>query len=210
MDVRDDVGMVVGVFRDRAGAHAASEALVRSGFAPEVVQPDLLDAELLAAVSEADRTEWEQELEGRRDTLVIVRDSRREQARAILADNGVEDVSADDAPLSGATAVESRPPGSGMDAPTIAERLRPDMFVVGSDYKLIGRIKRIKRIKESELLLDRRPLRRDVWVPLIAVDKMIADWVVLAMPADQVDPMEPFLRPRIGERRATQGRSAAE
>ena len=91
--------------------------------------------------------------------------------------------------------------------PTIAERLRPDMFVVGSDYTLIGRI---KLIEESELLLDRRPLRRDVWVPMHAVDKMIADWVVLAMPADQVDPMEPFLRPRIGDRAANSRRSEEE
>ena len=81
--------------------------------------------------------------------------------------------------------------------PAIAGRLRPDMLVVGSDYVRVGRI---KRVEGRELLLDRRPLRRDVWVPLQAVDTLIGDWVVLTMPADQVDPMEPFIRPRIGER----------
>ncbi len=210
MDSRDDVSMVVGVFRARARAQAAIEALIRSGFAPEavrVVEPDPADADLLVELTEADRTEWEQELENLEGTLVIVSDSRRDQARSILVDHGAQDVAANNDPMSAIPATEPNASGGGLGVPVIARRLRPNMLVVGSDYTLIGRI---KRVEGRELLLDRRPMRRDVWVALTAVSKLIGDWVVLTMPADQVNPMEPFIQPRIGERMAHPGRADDE
>ncbi len=85
----------------------------------------------------------------------------------------------------------------------VVSKVRPGMPVVGSDY---GQVGRIKRIEGRELLLDRRPLHREVWLPLHAVGTLLGDWVVLTMPADQVDPMEPLVRPRIGERNANPSR----
>ncbi|MDP8921485.1 MAG: DUF2171 domain-containing protein [Chloroflexota bacterium] len=206
MDARDDVGVVVGVFR----AQAAAEALVRAGFAPEavrLVELDSADAALLEELTEADRIDWQQELENLEGTLVIVSERRRDEARSILAEHGAEDVAADDAPVAAVPLPESSASGSDVGVPAITGRLRPDMLVVGSDYVRVGRI---KRVEGRELLLDRRPVRRDAWVPLLAVDKLIGDWVVLTMPADRVDPMEPFMRPRIGERTENPRRADGE
>ncbi len=98
MNAGNGSGMVVGVFGDRARAQAATEALDRAGFpsqAIELVAPDLVDAQLLAELAEADDASHEES--GRtEDTLVIISSARRDDARPILAECGAEDIVTDD------------------------------------------------------------------------------------------------------------------
>ena len=204
MDAGADAGMVVGVFRDAGDAREAAEALVKAGFAPDMVrlvEPDIADADLMAELTGADAAEWRDELAGIGGALVTVVGGRPTDARAILREHGAEDVADDDDPELAAPA--GHVAGDDGGVADVAGKVRPGMLVVGADYGLVGRI---KRIEGRDLLLDRRPLRRDVWLPLHAVGTLIGDWVVLTMPADQIDPMEPLMRPRVGERNANPSR----
>ncbi|MDP8922891.1 MAG: DUF2171 domain-containing protein [Chloroflexota bacterium] len=205
-----DAGMVVGVFSEPARAEAAVEALTRAGFPPEaitLVEPDPADVDLLAELTEVDADEWREELERIEGALVTVSGIRRDEARAILQEHGAEDVMGDDEPVSPTPATAPGEAGGHAELSAAAQQVRPGMLVVGSDYARAGRV---KRIEGDELLLDRRPLRRDIWLPLDAVDRLIGQWVVLTLPSDQVDPMEPFMRPRIGERPANPGPADGE
>ena len=204
MDAPNDSGMVVGVFADRPRAEAAAEALGRAGFplqTVELVAPDLVDARLLAELAEGDAA-WREELGRTEDTLVIVSGARGDDARPILVEYGAQEIVADDdldRPPNRRDAVPVR--GRDEVSPP-APQVRPGMPVVGSDLAPVGRL---KQVRDGELLLDRRPARRDIWLPLHTVDRLIGTWVVLTLPAAQVDPIEPFVRPRIGERSATPG-----
>ncbi len=87
MDAGADAGMVVGVFREAGQAREAVEALVRAGFAPDmvgVVEPDMADADLMAGLTEGDATEWRDELADIGGVLVTVAGGSPTDARAIL------------------------------------------------------------------------------------------------------------------------------
>jgi hypothetical protein len=59
------------------------------------------------------------------------------------------------------------------------------MPVVGADTKEIGQVKDVRR---SDFLVD-RPLARDVYVPMDAVQRVSNDEVVLSVASEDVDQM---------------------
>jgi hypothetical protein len=66
-----------------------------------------------------------------------------------------------------------------------AATVRPDMAVIGSDGRPVGRV---KEVQGGDFLVD-RPRQRDVYVPRSAVRDLTAGEVLLSVPADQVDAM---------------------
>ncbi len=200
MKADDETGTLVGIFGEPARARSAAEALRKAGFPHEsirLVEPLAADAELLAELSGDDVDEWRAELASGGSTLVAISMDRRADARAILAAHGAVDVVDDDDPRAANAPPDSGEADSRASTSAPSPEIRPGMLLAGSDYAPVGRV---KRIEGDEVLVDRRPMRRDVWLPLNEVARRIGNWGVMTMPADQVDLMEPFVRPRIGER----------
>ncbi|HET8632320.1 MAG TPA: DUF2382 domain-containing protein [Thermomicrobiales bacterium] len=110
---------------------------------------------------------------------------RREEVRVDRTDargSGTAVDAAATTAAAGATAardVAATPPG------LPAATLRPDMAVIGSDGRPVGRV---KEVRGDDFLVD-RPRQRDVSIPRSAVRDLTVGEVMLAVPADQVDDM---------------------
>ncbi len=59
------------------------------------------------------------------------------------------------------------------------------MHVVGTDGKEVGKV---KEVRDKDFLID-RPMRRDVYAPLDAIQNVTDDTVTLNVSSDQVDNM---------------------
>jgi ferritin-like metal-binding protein YciE len=71
-------------------------------------------------------------------------------------------------------------------------QIRPGMAVFGS---YAGSVGHVKEVRSTDFLVD-RPARRDVYVPVDAIEEMIGDTIVLKVTADDVDSMG-WEKPRI-------------
>jgi ferritin-like metal-binding protein YciE len=98
---------------------------------------------------------------------------------------------ATETPLTGLGTMATEPPTvtgeSAMTEPRSlgAGQVRPGMAVVGSDASQVGQV---KEVRDADFLVDRRG-RRDVFVPVDAIQEITGDRIMLNLPADQVDDM---------------------
>ena len=63
--------------------------------------------------------------------------------------------------------------------------VRVGMHVAGTDGKEVGKV---KEVRDKDFLID-RPMRRDVYAPLDAIQNVTDDTVTLNVSSDQVDNM---------------------
>jgi hypothetical protein len=63
--------------------------------------------------------------------------------------------------------------------------VRVGMHVVGTDGKEVGKV---KEVRDKDFLID-RPMRRDVYAPLDAIQNVTDDTVTLNVSSDRVDNM---------------------
>jgi hypothetical protein len=88
-------------------------------------------------------------------------------------------------------APDSRPEREA-SGPTVSRRfIQNGMEVVGLDARRVGRV---KQVRLTDFLVD-RPLQRDIYVPVDAVQAVVDERVVLTIRADEVD-RRPGLTPR--------------